>query len=403
MSTQDTKKESHPATADLWRIAETGDAHDLESILATGVEIDASDSHGMTALMRAAHHGRIEMVRLLLHHGADPNLARNDKFTPLMLAAFFGHEEIVRILVQHGADMDAGSRFGTTAQQWAAARTFQDVVHYLKTTGAGPKSSNKAVVEHSESQAPKEANTATVNSNFTMPVVAPVHSVEELGGSTHAGAVETPNELPNEQKSFENIPANVVVGSQLQPLYRRRIVYAFAILLLAVGLFAALKLRNNQPLNVVSTQVSPPIVVDPTVMTTNAASRPEAKPIPPSDAKVETLASRNDVNNSYKKPEKANNPTAAPAARGVVSTRNSGGSSMSEKLNGTTSISQPLPSPVEPKDVRNAELPAAAAAIVNPKPAAPRDPTPQRRTEPPTTQLLSRTRSGDKGRVIQWP
>ena len=45
--------------------------------------------------MRAAYHGRVQMVRVLLEHGADPNVARNDNFTALSLAAFAAAMETV--------------------------------------------------------------------------------------------------------------------------------------------------------------------------------------------------------------------------------------------------------------------------------------------------------------------
>jgi len=74
---------------DLWRLAETTDSDRLESILKSGAEINASNPHGVTALMRAVSLGNGKMVRALLAHGADPNSSRNDQFTPLLLAAFF--------------------------------------------------------------------------------------------------------------------------------------------------------------------------------------------------------------------------------------------------------------------------------------------------------------------------
>src|SRR3954447_13857082 len=165
MSTENINRKMHSAAEDLWRIAEAGDTRNVESVLAAGVDIDASNSHGMTALMRAASHGRAEMVRLLLKHGADPNRTRNDKFTALVLASFFGHEEIVKILVEHGANIDAATRFGTSAQGWASARTFPDVAEYLKTNG----------VNHSRSQIQHPAVHSTSED-----VIAATTSVEEL-------------------------------------------------------------------------------------------------------------------------------------------------------------------------------------------------------------------------------
>lgn len=114
------------------RAAETGDTTLLADLLRQNIDVNATNVHGMTALMRAAAAGRIQMVQLLLEHGADPNISRNDGFTPLMLAAFFGHTDIVKILVQHGADTSAAARSGTSARMWAAARTCKDVLEYLQ-------------------------------------------------------------------------------------------------------------------------------------------------------------------------------------------------------------------------------------------------------------------------------
>src|ERR1043166_6615195 len=91
-------------TRELWSAAENGDVRELTVVLSRGVDVDARNEHGMTALMRAARCGHAAAVRMLLEHGADPNVARHDKFTALALAAFFGHTETVRILIEHGED-----------------------------------------------------------------------------------------------------------------------------------------------------------------------------------------------------------------------------------------------------------------------------------------------------------
>lgn len=115
------------ATRELWRVAESGDVNDAAAILSRGVDVNARNEHGMTALMRAARLGHAAVVRALLEHGADPNLARNDKFTALALAAFFGHTETVRILIEHGAKTEIVTRSGTSPRMWATARTFAEV------------------------------------------------------------------------------------------------------------------------------------------------------------------------------------------------------------------------------------------------------------------------------------
>ena len=66
------------ATRELWRIAESGAIDELEDVLPQA-QINTPNEHGMTALMRAARHGRVQMVRVLLEQGADPNVVRSDK------------------------------------------------------------------------------------------------------------------------------------------------------------------------------------------------------------------------------------------------------------------------------------------------------------------------------------
>ena len=119
------------ATRELWRIAESGAIDELDDVLPQA-DINARSEHGMTALMRAAYHGRVQMVRVLLEHGADPNVTRNDNFTALSLAAFFGHAEIVDILMRHGANTDVATRFGTSPYIWAKSRSFGDVARSLE-------------------------------------------------------------------------------------------------------------------------------------------------------------------------------------------------------------------------------------------------------------------------------
>ena len=112
-------------------MAESGDVSELATVMSRGVDVNARNEHGMTALMRAARQGHAAMVRALLEHGADPNVARGDKFTALALAAFFGHTETVRILIEHGAKTEVVTRSGTSPRMWAVARTFTDAARCL--------------------------------------------------------------------------------------------------------------------------------------------------------------------------------------------------------------------------------------------------------------------------------
>ena len=119
-------------TAELLRVAESGDVDELSRLLPRVVDINARNRHGMTALMKAVFCGHEPTVRVLLEHGADPNLMRNDSFTALALAAFFGHGEIVKTLIEFGARTEAVTRAGASARAWARARTYEDVARCLE-------------------------------------------------------------------------------------------------------------------------------------------------------------------------------------------------------------------------------------------------------------------------------
>lgn len=75
----------------------------------------SQDSHGSDALMRAAAHGDLAMVRTLLAAGADLETRNCAGRTALMLAAQGGHTAVVQALSAAGADID-----GRDARNWSA-------------------------------------------------------------------------------------------------------------------------------------------------------------------------------------------------------------------------------------------------------------------------------------------
>ena len=102
-----------------------------------------------TALMRAAHSGDIELVKLLLAHGADPHIISADRETTLMSAAGEGfingyHRQrspaerlaVVKLLVDLGEDVNAADGYGITALMDAANLGDIEVVRYLISKGA---------------------------------------------------------------------------------------------------------------------------------------------------------------------------------------------------------------------------------------------------------------------------
>lgn len=109
------------------RAVRQGDADAVRALLRSGVDVDALDRYGQTALMRAAHQGHDEIVEILIDAGAALDLTAKYHLSALMLAVVAGHVEIARLLVRAGADLSitgsgAPGFAGKTAYDLARAR-----------------------------------------------------------------------------------------------------------------------------------------------------------------------------------------------------------------------------------------------------------------------------------------
>lgn len=122
------------AGQELVDAARAGDFARARSLLSTGVEVDAKDEGGSTALMFAALRGDAEMVQALLAAGADPNLKDANGETALLLGAGRG-VDIVRALLAAGADPNLEDGEGQTALL-VAAETQAETVRLLIEAGA---------------------------------------------------------------------------------------------------------------------------------------------------------------------------------------------------------------------------------------------------------------------------
>lgn len=113
---------------ELWfLVAENGQESTLEALLSMGIDIEAKDHHGTTALILTAINGQEGIVRLLLCKGADANVENDQQMrggTPLSYAAEGGHAGVVRLLLDAGAKVETEHqrKTGSTPLNMAAWR-----------------------------------------------------------------------------------------------------------------------------------------------------------------------------------------------------------------------------------------------------------------------------------------
>ncbi|MFT4314830.1 MAG: ankyrin repeat domain-containing protein [Wolbachia pipientis] len=107
------------------------DAKTVRLLVEKGVNVNAADARGYTALHLAVTEKRLEIVRELIKSGANANAEEyGNKCTPLHLACMVGKVEVVKELVEAGAEIEQEDECGMTAIDYA--KNSKEVTEVLK-------------------------------------------------------------------------------------------------------------------------------------------------------------------------------------------------------------------------------------------------------------------------------
>jgi ankyrin repeat protein len=109
-----------------------GDVATVRRLIAEGVNVNAAQGDGMTALHWAAERGDSIMANLLLRaHANVKAVTRIGNYTPLHIAGKSGSGAVVRALLKAGSDPNVATTSGATALHFAAASGSVDAVNAL--------------------------------------------------------------------------------------------------------------------------------------------------------------------------------------------------------------------------------------------------------------------------------
>ena len=102
-----------------------------------GIDINAVDEDGNTALMLAAFFAKKDIVRALLDAGADVNVKNKKGNTALIIAAWHGRINMVKLLLAKGVDINVKDKYGNTALKIATViRINKEIARMLLKAGA---------------------------------------------------------------------------------------------------------------------------------------------------------------------------------------------------------------------------------------------------------------------------
>jgi len=119
---------------DLNSASYAGDIEIMKDLLAIeGIDVNAKNTWGNTALLLASMSGQTEPVAMLLTYGADVNMKDINGYTALMWASMQGHTNLVAMLLeQPGIDVNAENDDGLTALHYASDNGHTQIIKLFK-------------------------------------------------------------------------------------------------------------------------------------------------------------------------------------------------------------------------------------------------------------------------------
>ncbi|EAY00149.1 hypothetical protein TVAG_330780 [Trichomonas vaginalis G3] len=114
-----------------------------EYFLLHGVDINAKNNDGQTALHKAAQNNLKEIAEFLISHGANINEKGQDGENALHFAAYYNSKETAEFLISHGANINEKNNYEQTALHEAALNNSKETAEFLISHGANINEKDK--------------------------------------------------------------------------------------------------------------------------------------------------------------------------------------------------------------------------------------------------------------------
>jgi len=207
----------------LMAAAKNGQAEIVNKLLEQKANVDVQGYNGLTALMLAAENNHLSIVKALLAKNADPNLQDNSGWTALMkavyrgntdcvvaiadrsrqeinrgllVAALMGHKDTAKALLNRGAEIDTRADDGRTPLMLAASKGFADLVSFFLQKGA-----DRSLTDNSGNTAAALASAKGSREVGSLLQNAPPPSAGDASGNSRLGGL--PDQKPGAASDHE--------------------------------------------------------------------------------------------------------------------------------------------------------------------------------------------------------
>ena len=130
------------STGDLFSAVAAGSVEQIRELVAKGLDVNAADEEGRTALMNAAESGQGPIAVALVEAGADLNTRSASGDTALIYAVSSGNAELVDELLKRRADPNISTPSGTALHKAAELSAVRSA-ELLIARGARPEAQDE--------------------------------------------------------------------------------------------------------------------------------------------------------------------------------------------------------------------------------------------------------------------